>query len=269
MLNGQPQYVTVPDHGMPGEPRGVQGGIYAPAGGMPGGLGPNEPQRQYIYDGQPQQMPMQGQQVQMQGTPVLTQSGQTVFLQAPGAPYGYATVQYHPHQQQPQIIRQQVPGGGHPNEQYISVLPIQGGTQLVGGAPGQQYAFWPNDGGASIAMPQGITIMNATGPGGAPIRVATIANPQMESPHGNNNYGGRGKDKGPKGRRGGAASARRGDVKHAPGSMSSPLLEEFRATKSRDWTIRDIEGKKIFYRLIMYFQLCFLRSRLISLFTHQ
>lgn len=238
MRPGQHQYVTLQDHGRPAEPRGIHGGIYAPAGmvghpGMHRSPSQSDPQQQFIYDGQPQH-------VQMQGTPVLAQNGQTVFLQAPGAPYGYATVQYHPHQQpqQPQIIRQQVPGRGHPGEQYISVVPIQGGAAQVIGGAGQQYAFWQPDG--SLGMPQ-VTIMNATGPGGAPMRVA-VANPQMEPAHGTNGYGGRGKDKGGKGRRGGPPSNRRGDGKHSPHSTSSPLLDEFRATKSRDWTVRDIEG---------------------------
>ena len=207
---------------------------------------PHQPdaQRQIYYSGQPhQQMDLQ--------TPVITQGGQTVYLNAPATPYGYATVQYHPHHQQAQIIRQSVPGRGHPHEQFVSVVPIQGGAaQLASIAgSGQAYAYWqPDGGGGPIAVPQ-VTIMNATGPGGAPITVARIGNPQMDSPHANIAYGGgRGKEKGGKGGRrgGGTPSSRRGgEAKHSPHSSSSPLLEEFRATKSRDWTIRDIEGMSV------------------------
>jgi Pumilio-family RNA binding repeat len=236
MRQAQPQYVTLQDHDLSGEPR-PQNSMYAPAPVTHGHpvhrAPPPQPEQRQIYYG--------GQQVDMQ-TPVITQAGQTVYLNAP-APYGYATVQYHPHQQ-PQIIRQTVPGRGHPHEQYVSVVPIQGG-QLASIAGGQTYAYWPPDGtGASLAVPQ-VTIMNAAGPGGAPIAVARIGNPTMDVAHANNGYGGgRGKDKGRKGgRNGGTPSSRRGgEAKHSPHSMSSPLLEEFRATKSRDWTIRDIEG---------------------------
>lgn len=240
MRSGQPQYVTLADPGLPGEPR-AQSSIYAPAvahGGHPvHRTGPQpEAQRQIYYGGQPQQVDVQ--------TPVLTQSGQTVYLNTPSAPYGYATVQYHPHQQ-PQIIRQSVPGRGHPHEQFVSVVPIQGGPpQLASIAgSGQTYAYWQPD-GSGLAVPQ-MTIVNAAGPGGGPIAVARIGNPQMDAPHSNNGYreGGRGKEKGRKGRRdGGTPSRRGGEAKHSPHSTSSPLLEEFRATKSRDWTIRDIEG---------------------------
>lgn len=233
----------------------MQGSIYAPAAmqhpsGQLQSPPPPEVQQQIYYGNRPQQVEM--------GTPVLTQSGQTVYLNAPSPQYGYATVQYHPHQQ-PQIIRQQVAGRG-PHEQYVSVVPIQGGApQLasIAGAPGgQTYAYWqPDAGGAPLAVPQ-VTIMNATGPGGAPIAVARIGNPQMEISHANGGYAGRGKEKGGKGRRGGSGSGGGGggggsstptrrsgvEAKHAPHSVSSPLLEEFRATKNRDWTVRDIEG---------------------------
>jgi len=211
---------------------------------------PHQPdtQRQVYYN---------GQQIDL-GTPVMTQSGQTVYLNAPpSAPYGY-TVQYHhqQQQQQPQIIRQQVPGRGHPHEQYVSVVPIQGGgAQLASLAgPGQTYTYWQPEGGGAPIAGQQVMIMNA-GPGGAPIAVARIGGPQMDSQHVNSGYGvagGRGKEKGGKGRRGGGGGgttpSRRGgggggDPKHAAHSVSSALLEDFRATKSRDWTIRDIEGK--------------------------
>ena len=265
--SGQPQYVTMSDHGFQGEPRG-QASMYAPAG-VPHGAqvvhrGPpqQDPQRQIFYNGQPahQQVDMQGQMMTQGGQAVMTQNGQTVYLNAPPpAPYGNAPtvqyVQYHPHHQQPQIIRQTVPGrNGHPQEQYVQVVPAQGGPpQLVSlaGSGGQTYAYWPDGGGSQMGVPQ-VTIMNA-GPGGAPIAVTRIGNPQMEAPHNNNGYGdgrggggggGRGKEKGGKGRRGGGAqsSRRGGDSKHSPHSAASPILEEFRATKSRDWTIRDIEG---------------------------
>jgi len=210
-----------------------------------GGHPQQDAQTQIYFNSQPTH-----RQVDLQSS-VITQNGQTVYLNSqPIGSYGYAPVQqvqYHPHHQQPQIIRQPLPGNGHPQEQYVQIIPAGGGPpQLVslgGGGGGQTYAYYDAN-GAQIAVPQ-VTIMNA-GPGGAPIAVTRLGNPLVEPPS-NSGYGGggiRGKEKGGKGRRGGGnqSSRRGGDGKRLAHSATSPLLEEFRATKSRDWTIRDIEG---------------------------
>jgi pumilio RNA-binding family len=67
----------------------------------------------------------------------------------------------------------------------------------------------------------------------------------METQRPNQQYGGRarGEGKGGRGRKGGGA--RRGDSKTAAHPASSHILEEFRLTKNRDWTMRQIEGHVI------------------------
>lgn len=126
-------------------------------------------------------------------------------------------------------------------EQYISVVPIQGG-----GAPGATYAYWQPEGGQPGA-PQTLTILNPHGPGGVPVAVTRVRNTGgVESPRQQQNttHGGRGKEKGGKGRRGGGARGGRGggDAKQQTNSLCSPLLEEFKAKKIRDWRIYDIKG---------------------------
>jgi hypothetical protein len=140
----------------------------------------------------------------------------------------------------------------HPNEQqqYISIVPIQGGGSQVQGVPPGAYAYWqPNNGQpAGDGMAQTLTIVNAHGPGGIPLAMGRI-NPGMEPEPQQpaTSHSGRGKEKGgSKSRRGGGApNVRRGavDPKHQPHSVGSPLLEEFRAKKNRDWTVFEIKGE--------------------------
>ena len=230
----------------------VQGSIYAPVathaptpGGHPTAQGALHPQHAQ-FEQQTGFNTQTSQQVQTQILP----SGHTVYVNAPPPQYQYATVQYHPHTQQHHIVHQTLPGGVHPNEQYISVVPIQaGGTQVQGVAPGGTYAYWQPDGqSVNNGMGQTLTIVNAHGPGGVPIAVARVGNAGIDSQPqqpGSQHGGGRGKEKLGKGRRGGATNARRGaaESKHQPHSTSSPLLEEFRVKKNRDWTIVEIKGE--------------------------
>jgi pumilio RNA-binding family len=150
--------------------------------------------------------------------------------------YGYQTLQYHP--QQPQVIQPPLPRTSYREEQqYVSVVPVQGGG-------GSQVAYWQTE-----VSPPG----HSLGP------AATIVNPSggqsgmstggtshgMEAQRPNQQYGGRarGEGKGGRGRKGGGA--RRGDSKTAAHPASSHILEEFRLTKNRDWTMRQIEGHVI------------------------
>ena len=248
-----PQYVPVDRQArQQGEPR-VQGSIYAPVAThapTPGGP-PTVHSALHTTQTQFEQQPgFNGQTSQTVQAQILP-SGHMVYVNAPPPQHQYATVQYHPHTQQHHIVHQTVPGGAHPNEQFISVVPIQaGGTQVQGVAPGGTYAYWQPDGQpVNNGIGQTLTIVNAHGPGGVPIAVARVGNAGIESQpqqtgasHGG---GGRGKEKTGKGRRGGATNARRGaaESKHQPHAASSPLLEEFRVKKNRDWTIVEIKGE--------------------------
>lgn len=130
--------------------------------------------------------------------------GQTVFMQQQPS-YGY-TVQYSnaPQPAQPQIIHQS-------GDQYVSVMPMTAAGQ-------QQVTYWqPNR-----MSPQAMNGMN----------------PPMAHQHVDSAQYGMRKPGGGRGRRG-QGRGRGGEAKH---TVSCPLLEEFRASKSRDWTIRRIEG---------------------------
>mmetsp|Transcript_32756 Transcript_32756/g.37267 ORF Transcript_32756/g.37267 Transcript_32756/m.37267 type:complete len:938 (+) Transcript_32756:205-3018(+) len=154
-------------------------------------------------------------------------NGQIVYLNA--APNGgYATIQYHggPRQSHPHIVhqpRQQVQG-----HDYISVMPVQTSA-------GGQVAYWPNAEGGSMGP---TVIMNQHAP----------INMQRQGPVDSSPSRGRTKEvdlngiKKPtaKPRRGGNGQTgnRRDDTR----KNTSPLLEQFRSTKNRDWTMLDIKG---------------------------
>lgn len=188
-------------------------------------------QNQFLYSNQHQQQRIdQNQPVHHQSI----QTGHTVYVSDPGTQpgYGYTTIQYQPTGgPQPQIVHQSVSNGFNGRgDQYVSIVPIQGN--------GHQLAYWQGDQGLSLGHT--VAFVNAPGSVGAPISM-----PRLDGIHQNNlNYGGgrhgRG-DKGGRGRRG--QQSRRGDSsKTGNHSYSSPLLEEFRSSKSRDWTLRRIEG---------------------------
>ncbi len=165
-------------------------------------------------------------------------NGQTVYLNAPPPQYGYTSVQYHPHTQQHHIVH------GLNGEQYISVVPIQGGAPVPGAGPGGTYAYFHADG--QQGGPPTYTIVNSHLSGGSPGPPNRNGNTNPESHR--HTPPGRGKEKGSggRGKRGGAGgttSNRRGaDAKSQPNPVSSPLLENFKAKKNRDWTTLDIQG---------------------------
>ena len=190
---------------------------------------PNQP---LYYNAGPQQrveagLPMQQQQV--------LQSGQTLYVNTPGGQpgYSYATIQYQTAPgQQPQIIHQSIPSRG---EQYVSVVPVQGG--------GQQLAYWPPDQQQQGMGP--VTVMNSPGAVGGTMTMARLSDNHRHQTAGGG-YGGGRHGRGGGADRGRGASRRnqhsRREPKNSSHSVSSPVLEEFRASKSRDWTVRQIEG---------------------------
>lgn len=112
------------------------------------------------------------------------------------------------------------------------------------GAPGGGYAYFHGD-GQSGGVPT-YTIVNQQRPGGSPVAVNTPRNNGSHEPQRQAHSGGRGKEKGGKGRRGGGNNNGRkgGEQKNPTSSVSSPLLETFKAKKNRDWTALDIKGTR-------------------------
>ncbi|KAL7536574.1 hypothetical protein ACHAWF_005502 [Thalassiosira exigua] len=204
------------------------------------------------------------------------QQQQTLYhINAPGAsPYGfeYHTPQQHishgvpanhiilPHQQGAQM---------HAQPQYISIVPIQAGPQVIGGAPGQYaYVSYGGDGVSMNAQPAfisgGAPTAFVMGPNG-PIAVAASAPGVV--PIGAMNYGGHGSSPPGAGRsptRAGGVGMMRSPDRRKKNTLSSPrgkrpdknaatpsklgpeatnLLNEIRAAKSRNqWTIHEIKG---------------------------
>jgi pumilio RNA-binding family len=211
-------YAPVTYHPQPSRPQAINPGQhpqYDPQGGGRGGGGGG-------YRTQPQQI-----QTHIQ-TQVLP-SGQTVYVNTaqPPSQYGYATIQYHPHpqqQQQQHAAHQTVPG-----EQYISVVPIQGGGQPPGHVqnvgPGGSYAYWQPPNGQHQGGPQHtVTMIPPTAAGIVPMNNVSqrmgesksgAAEPQQQRQKQRQatTNGCRGKEKNGKGRRNnnsGATPARRG-----------------------------------------------------------
>jgi pumilio RNA-binding family len=169
------------------------------------------------------------------------QPGQTVYVNSPTAhpgQYGYTTLQYHaPNgQSQPtQVIHHQsmqhrkMQSSVH-NDQYIAVVSIpQGGGQ-------QPPIYWEAD--QQLGMGQSVALLHPSS--SSSVAVNRISQASQGRGYGNSNYGrgGRGGDKGGRGKRG----ARRGDPNIPTMVANSPVLEEFRTAKVRDWTMYQIEG---------------------------
>ncbi|KAL3945247.1 MAG: hypothetical protein SGBAC_000658 [Bacillariaceae sp.] len=174
-----------------------------------------------------QQQQMYGSQMQSRVHPqVVPPPGHAIFVNPTPQPYGY--MQY----QQP---------GMPEGQQYINILPMQGGgggqVQALGGALGGAYAFWQPDGQTGG---QTLTILNPNGPHGVPLAVANV---HEDRSHGSQHtpLHGRSKEKnGGKSRRGGANSGRSRNQGY---STHDSLLGEFKSRKNhRDWTIREISG---------------------------
>ena len=205
----------------------------------------------------------------------LLPNGQTVYIQEPSPPsqqhaggYTYTTIQYHPQSgqmaseqaQQPTRIVSTAPTSliRQSDGSYLSAVPVPSGNT-------QSISYWPAD----IAG-QGQTVIVGAPPGVATHLPQTVTVSHTRSPqqlanvvehnfgHGGHQqrhsqaHGGRStRDKGggspvsggggggSRSRRGGHQSRRTESKGH---STSSPLLEEFRTNKNRQWTVPQIEG---------------------------
>jgi pumilio RNA-binding family len=190
-------------------------------------------QHSHVYYGGQQIGSMQGQGMQpssmhmnrLQGQ--VLPNGQAVYLNAGPTQhaYSYSTVQYQPpHHQQAHIVHHAMSNGQQ--DQFVSVLPIQnGGAQMSYWQPSgmvqQQQVLFPT--ANLIALGNQVTTNDS---------VDSSLSYQMNN---------RLREKGGRIRRGSGARVRGGDVKNSV-PTSSVLLEEFRSAKSRDWTMRRIEG---------------------------
>ena len=200
-------------------------------------LRPQQQQQQQVFYGG-QQATMQGVQQQQPNIqnlqPHVLPNGQTVYVntgstqqQQPHNFGGYTTVQYQaPHQPSPMVHQQMA---GEQQGQYVSVVSLQGG--------GQQVTYWQPNGLAQQQTVRQSGMVSAHG--GVPVVLGNMGGPTAID----SKFGGLSRD-GKGGR--GNATTRRGNTPRGRGeknaSMTSPLLEEFRSTKTRDWTIHRIEG---------------------------
>lgn len=207
----------------------------------------------YYDSGQQSGAPsLMSQQPQVQ----ILSSGQAVYVQAQPH-FTYNNVQYHkygqPHGQQNRLQQNHL--GHHPHQQvapeshqhYISVIPVQ--------SDGTQVAYWPHpDMQGGGGMGPTTVVMDSRG-GQQPqqrasmSRLAGLSIDRLPQ-HGKSKVGGNVGTRSPpnvggKVRGGRTAGRGRNDshAKNIAGTPSvSPLLEEFRVTKTRDWTMLDIEG---------------------------
>ena len=206
--------------------------------------------------GQQQRVEVQGSGIQAQ---MLQGSGghHSVYVGTAATPqptYGYTTIQYTPSppppQQQSQHQTSQIIQTAT-GEQYVSIVPVHRDSG------GSQMTYWQPDIVTQAQGPGGqITFMNVAGPGGGPIAVSrggTISGRGGHDLHGRNQHHhhsqhpqnatvGRMRERNGRGRRGGAGNSRRADSKNAGSSSTSPLLDEFRVMKNRDWTMHQIIG---------------------------
>ena len=150
-----------------------------------------------------------------------------------------------------------MPRAPNDQQQYISVVPIQGaGGHIQGIGPGGTYAYWqPPEG--QHGGPQTVTII-PNGAGGVPVAVSHMGKP-MSSPKSRHQHhqqrtptnAGRGKEKNGKGKHSnGKNQGRRSDGKaiatngHNPPGTS--LLDEFKNKKNnRAWSVHDIKGNVV------------------------
>ena len=169
---------------------------------------------------------VQGQRLQAQMLP----NGQTVYVQAPTQQtqsMGYASTMQFASAGAPAPTTQLYQRG---DGQYVSVVPVQP-------SPSQPMTFWQADG------TQGQTVIVTGSAGGG-----MTANLPQSMMHSGRDTISPGLVGGRQGRGGGRRgrndrhSGRRGDGKGGSAGMSSPILEEFRSNKNRQWTVAHIEG---------------------------
>ena len=158
-------------------------------------------------------------------TTAVLPNGQTVYLNASQFSYSAAQpVQYQTPLHQSHMIHQQHQGQG---QDYMTVLPMQSAGHI---------AYYQGVEGP-VRGPQVIMNQPIAYPRGG-VESAPVQSRGKEGDRG-------GKGAATKGRRGGAGagpSSGRRDDPRAKHSATSPLLDEFRTTKNRDWTMLDITG---------------------------
>jgi pumilio RNA-binding family len=154
-------------------------------------------------------------------TTAVLPNGQTVYLNASQFSYSAAqAVQYQAPHHQPHMIHAQHQVQG---QDYMTVMPMQ---------PGGHIAYYQGVEG-NARGPQVILNQPVTYPRG--VETAPVQGRAKEVD--------RGGKAATKGRRGGAGpAAGRRDDPRAKQSTTSPLLDDFRTTKNRDWTMLDITG---------------------------
>ena len=199
---------------------------------------------------------------------------QTVYINQPAAtPYGYdyhGAPQQHLQHHNGHVI---MPHQGAPmhagQTQYVSVVPIQGGPHIIGGPPGQQYAYVQYGDGMSphhAHHAQPTLVAGAPtfvmGPNGPMIPVANSPMAINYSGHGSSPPGGTGQSpprnslrspdrrkkmdgmQGMSTPRGGKRIEKSSPTPSKPLSPeASNLLDEIRASKSRNqWSIYNLKG---------------------------
>lgn len=119
-------------------------------------------------------------------------------------------------------------------------------------SPQGAYAYWQQP---EVSPPLAqtrptVAYAAAHAGGGIPVAMARAPDSPEDQAGGRRQRVGQGRsptEKGGRGKRGGGGGGRRSGAdthKHAAGgSLASPLLDEFRAAKSRGWTMLDIKGR--------------------------
>jgi pumilio RNA-binding family len=187
-----------------------------------------ESQRIYLAPQPTQvQQPVEVQAPRLQAQ--VLPNGQTVYVQAapqPAQSLAYTpTMQYHasaPTQASPSHQLYQRSDG-----QYVSVVPVHPTPSPMG--------FWQGDGGTGQAV-----MMGGSAGGHGTVQHSHLPTRDPVSP----GHRHREKSGGGRNRRNERHQGRRSDGKGNSGSavLASPVMEEFRSNKNRQWTIAHIEG---------------------------
>jgi pumilio RNA-binding family len=210
---------------------------------------PQSQQSRLYYQQSPQpSMDVQPPRLQAQMLP----NGQTIYLQAPPQPtpnVGYTFAPVAAPAAPPTQLYQRSDG------QYVSVVSVQQQQQQPQQQPPspQTMTFWQADGTTG----QAVLVTGGSGGTGAtltPTMSHGLLNHQ-DVPAGGPGRGGGGGGRHGKGVGGGGGGgrrgrsdrnvSRRGEGKGGNTGIASPVLEEFRSNKNRQWTIAHIEGSVV------------------------
>lgn len=164
-------------------------------------------------------------------------TGQTVYVNAPPPHYGYTTVQYHHPSQQHHIVHQVSAGLAPQGEQYVSVVPIQNGTAAIPPHTNGSFAYFQAD--ERNNGHQTYAIIN---PSQNPVHNGGSRSKNRDIHDSTRAQSTKGKERNKSRRNGGGANNKRNESKSQPTCSLSPLLEDFKAKKNRNWTALDIKG---------------------------